>query len=470
MNNQLQFCNCEFNQICNAQNICVHKNLWPPNTIEICAYILIPILIGISNVGGQGGSIVRVPLLMLMLNYSQSTSVFISFIILFGSCLPNSLLLLTKRHPFKDIPLINFDLVLILLPNLIVGNIYGILLTLVVPEFITIILFILYLFAITPYFYRKGMKLYKEKKHKDQKEVYLQINLNKTIQRHNINENVNTYQDDNNSNISNYNNNIEIQSPQSQKNKQIYIRKKKLKSILPIKKILAIIATFLIIQTILMLRCSQKFDYLGIKTYNLYYYLINLFLFIVNIAMYLFFKDRFKTKSLIIQIKKQQQIDLNESQYKDNEFSLQSYKCFLQIISLGFISGVFAGLFGIGSGLTIVPALLYLKIEPTVAAATNGFITFFLSLNSVILTITDNILSLETIIVFFFIAFFGGLFISKIVYKIVERKKANYAVVFIVFGLSMLNILSNIIHLIIKGSNQGFHSLMNNEIDFCKSF
>ena len=103
-----------------------------------------------------------------MLNYTQNQSVFISFVILFGSCIPNSLQLINKKHPSKDIPLVNFNIVLVLLPNLLVGNIYGIFLTVILPELAVIILFIVYLCAITPFFYIKGMKLYKEKKFKDQ--------------------------------------------------------------------------------------------------------------------------------------------------------------------------------------------------------------------------------------------------------------------------------------------------------------
>ena len=154
-------CHCLYNQICDSSGACIHKPIWPPNSLEICAYVLIPILIGISNVGGLGGSIIRVPILMVMLNYVNKQSTFIAFVILFGSCLPNCILLLRKKHSLDKTPVVNFNVVLILLPNILVGNIYGIFLTVIVADLVIVILYVCYLLFVTYFLLKKGIALYK---------------------------------------------------------------------------------------------------------------------------------------------------------------------------------------------------------------------------------------------------------------------------------------------------------------------
>ena len=48
---KIMTCNCGFNQIC-VNYKCIHKDLWSPTVLEIFSYILLPIMIGVSNVGG----------------------------------------------------------------------------------------------------------------------------------------------------------------------------------------------------------------------------------------------------------------------------------------------------------------------------------------------------------------------------------------------------------------------------------
>jgi hypothetical protein len=52
--------------------------------LEIIAYIIMIILIGIGLVGGIGPGIVKVPLLMLFLNYSQEKATAIAYPLTLG--------------------------------------------------------------------------------------------------------------------------------------------------------------------------------------------------------------------------------------------------------------------------------------------------------------------------------------------------------------------------------------------------
>lgn len=123
-------------------------------------YLILPWIIGVGNVGGLGGGIVKVPMLMLLLNYSSKVATFISYCILFGSCLANSTLLIFKKHPFKDKPLIDYNIVLIINPMVLLGTNIGIFLNVLLPEVAAGTLFIIFLCFVSPYLYKKAMNLY----------------------------------------------------------------------------------------------------------------------------------------------------------------------------------------------------------------------------------------------------------------------------------------------------------------------
>jgi hypothetical protein len=48
----------------------IFGNLYSKNKLYDIGYILIIVIIGISTVGGLGGGIEKVPILMVMLNYT----------------------------------------------------------------------------------------------------------------------------------------------------------------------------------------------------------------------------------------------------------------------------------------------------------------------------------------------------------------------------------------------------------------
>ncbi|KAL4485789.1 hypothetical protein ABPG72_012329 [Tetrahymena utriculariae] len=159
---------CDFNFYCSSNLTCVHDSLWPPTALDIIAYLLIPIVIGFGNVGGIGGGIVKVPMLMLMLNYQTTVATFISYCLLFGSCLANSALLIFKKHPLQDKPIIDYNIVLIINPMVLLGTNIGIFLNILLPEIAAGILFICFLILISPYMFKKGLNLYRLKKQQQQ--------------------------------------------------------------------------------------------------------------------------------------------------------------------------------------------------------------------------------------------------------------------------------------------------------------
>lgn len=163
---------CDFNFECDYTKLqCVHEGLWPPNIIDVIVYIVIPIVVGVGNVGGLGGGVVKVPLLMLILNYTSKEATFLSYCILFGSCLANSTLLLFKKHPYISRPLIDFDVALIINPMVLLGTNLGIYLNIALPEIAQGVLFIIFLSFVSPFLYKKAQTLRRKKKDNTRKET-----------------------------------------------------------------------------------------------------------------------------------------------------------------------------------------------------------------------------------------------------------------------------------------------------------
>lgn len=45
---------CPYERYCTDDHVCEHSPLWPPSVLEVFAILLIPIVIGLGNVGGAG--------------------------------------------------------------------------------------------------------------------------------------------------------------------------------------------------------------------------------------------------------------------------------------------------------------------------------------------------------------------------------------------------------------------------------
>lgn len=143
----------------------MHNDLWPPSDLVVISVCLIPILIGLGNVAGLGGSsITKIPVLMLILNYSQRSSTYMSYCINFGSGVTNVLLLIFERHPNKDRPLIDYNLLLVITPTVNLGNILGIYTNIFLPELGSNLFFTTFLFVASFFLLKKGKKFHKEEK------------------------------------------------------------------------------------------------------------------------------------------------------------------------------------------------------------------------------------------------------------------------------------------------------------------
>lgn len=69
MLNHLDTINCDYLHHLENDH-CVHDDLLPLTIHNSFGYLLILIILGLSTVGGLGGGIEKIPILIVMLNYS----------------------------------------------------------------------------------------------------------------------------------------------------------------------------------------------------------------------------------------------------------------------------------------------------------------------------------------------------------------------------------------------------------------
>lgn len=85
----------------------------------------------ISGVGGGG---IIVSLLMVFYKVNTKEAIAISgFTILTGS-IARYIMTFNKRHPFKDAPIIDYNLANIMLPTVLVGSLCGVFINLLLPS------------------------------------------------------------------------------------------------------------------------------------------------------------------------------------------------------------------------------------------------------------------------------------------------------------------------------------------------
>lgn len=144
---------CTFLNICNQDGVCVHKGVFPLEPYPLFVYILIPCVVSICNLGGLSAGAFRILIFMNMLNYSTSKANSLIFIIIAAAALANFFTIIPQKHPKHKATLVDYNLVLIMLPTLIFGTNFGVflnklLIELVQDILVTIVLvFFLYVYG-----------------------------------------------------------------------------------------------------------------------------------------------------------------------------------------------------------------------------------------------------------------------------------------------------------------------------------
>lgn len=119
---------CPFQYHC-VQALCEHLPVLPLRAYPTVIYIILPFLIILTNVGGLSGGIYKVVIFMDLLNYSASAATPLMASVNFGGAFANFMLLIFRRHPYRNTSLVDFNVVYIVIPGLLLGTSLGVVLS-----------------------------------------------------------------------------------------------------------------------------------------------------------------------------------------------------------------------------------------------------------------------------------------------------------------------------------------------------
>lgn len=126
-----------------------HKHLLPVDFHDVCLFILSFAVLSLAAGAGIGGGVLLVPMLSLITGFSNIQTVALSNVTIFTGAVTNMLLNLPRKNPFKGGPIIDYDLLLLFGPPIVMGSIAGSYINFFVPGWVTKTLVLLVLAPMT---------------------------------------------------------------------------------------------------------------------------------------------------------------------------------------------------------------------------------------------------------------------------------------------------------------------------------
>jgi uncharacterized membrane protein YfcA len=122
--------------------------------IALCALL--------SAGGGIGGGALFIPIYLIIYGLTAHQAIPLSKITIFGLAIGGFSVLYSKRHPYRDAPLIDYDLGLLLIPCILLGTIAGVYLNVIFPAFVIVVSLVLLLTYTSFVTWKKSFSLYRE--------------------------------------------------------------------------------------------------------------------------------------------------------------------------------------------------------------------------------------------------------------------------------------------------------------------
>ncbi|MED6109293.1 hypothetical protein PIB30_032059 [Stylosanthes scabra] len=142
-----------------------YQHVWPD--MEFGWRIVVGSFIGFcgaafGSVGGVGGGGIFVPMLSLIIGFDPKSSTAISKCMIMGAALSTVYYNLRLRHPTLDMPIIDYDLALLIQPMLMLGISIGVTFNVLFPDWlVTILLIVIFVVTSTKAFF-KGVETWKK--------------------------------------------------------------------------------------------------------------------------------------------------------------------------------------------------------------------------------------------------------------------------------------------------------------------
>ncbi|EAR82395.2 sulfite exporter TauE/SafE (macronuclear) [Tetrahymena thermophila SB210] len=390
---------CGYMQVCNQHFQCQRKNLFPMTLTELLGSVVILVVVGIGQAAGIGGGLIVVPVLMSFFGYETKKSIALVFITIFSASLGN-LMSFMKQKSKDGGPVIDYRIVVLSLPTIMVGSIYGVALNKFIPQ-------IVLAFALAFFILQSLTKTYKSYKREKAKEVQENQNNNKSDQSSPLYE------------LKQPNENGLPPISQSSKKEQYP------KSLL--SKIFCITLGFAVFS---LLRGGSKFDsLLGIPPCGFLYQISNL---ASAYVAYLLVKGIIA--GLVIQNKIEEKLVVNTSS-DDTQLTAQEMQGFAVT---AFLAGLIGSTFGLGGGMVLVPKWLEQGIPSYKTTPCSISLLFLTAFNSAIQFALGGVYETEEIIYFSVIALLSSFIVSSSIQQYVKKTNQASLLILIIIGFMII--------------------------------
>lgn len=152
---------CRYLNTCDSDGCCIHKDLMPLKPPEVGASILTFVISAMSNAGGIGGGPIMTPIEILLLYFNTKQSIPLSQVIIAAGALVGLSIRVFMRHPTKNRPLLEYNVSVLIIPPILLGSIFGVMVNKILPNVVVLAMLTVVLVFITLMTLRNGINLYK---------------------------------------------------------------------------------------------------------------------------------------------------------------------------------------------------------------------------------------------------------------------------------------------------------------------
>mmetsp|Transcript_20949 Transcript_20949/g.23314 ORF Transcript_20949/g.23314 Transcript_20949/m.23314 type:complete len:248 (-) Transcript_20949:876-1619(-) len=157
---------------------CKHNDVFPLEILEFFGSVILGIMIALSNAGGIGGGGIIVPIGIVFFSFRTKQAVALSNFCIFTASVVRFIINYNQKHPNKDAKVIDYGVIMVMFPMVLLGSLIGVQLNLILPEIILLsgLTVILGFLSIKSIF--TSLKIYKKEKEVNQNKIKSEINEN----------------------------------------------------------------------------------------------------------------------------------------------------------------------------------------------------------------------------------------------------------------------------------------------------
>lgn len=402
---------CKTDSDCASIDICVsgsceHKDFFPITFYDILGALLILFVSALANASGLGGGPLMTIIFLVVFEFKVTLAVPLSQLTVFSGAFVGTLLRLHLRHPTRDKPAIDYELLLLVISPLLLGTTIGVFLEMLITPWMVLGLLTIILIWIT-YEAARGAIISYIKENQERRELLRPLETDPDI--------------------TVYVNSNEISTPL----REIIDTERKIAPPIVVS-ILLLIYIYNVLGS-LMRGSSYLPSIIDIPFCSKNYWTITIGILcsMVFVTVVLSIYLRYRTRKKIV-------VGYN---FDDADLIWGLWPCTICAISAGF-AGTCAGLLSIGGGIVMSPILLRLGLRPQVVVPTSSVLYVLTSSMAVILYIIAGKLVYSYVLVAASCSLIGsvlGIFGIKVLVN--KFKRASIMVIAMTILLTLCTII-----------------------------